>query len=93
MKKRTLKQAFAVLAGMAFALFVFMVTPSCQSCTRTFGGTTNIELKDGEKFINVTWKNDNIWVLTQKANSPKTYTFTEYSNMGVLEGEVIITEK
>lgn len=66
---------------------------SCNSITRKWGGTTNIELGPNEKLINVTWKEADLWVLVQDTTKPKTYKFKEYSNFGVLEGEVIINEK
>jgi len=40
------------------------------SCTdnqraRNFGGTETITLEPQEKFINITWKQDNLWVIVQ----------------------------
>ena len=66
---------------------------SCQSCSRNLGGTTNINLQEGEKFINVTWKDSSIWVLTQDKSNPQKFTFKEYSNLGVLQGRVVINEQ
>lgn len=70
---------------------VLFLSVSCQSVTRQFGGTTNIELEQGEEFINITWKDTNLWVLVEDHNEGH-YVFKEYSTMGILQGTVIIKE-
>ena len=74
-------------------LILSMVTlfAGCQGLTREFGGTTRIQLEEGEKFINVTWKENSIWVLVENENE-NMFIFKEYSNMGILNGRVIIKE-
>lgn len=78
-------------------LLMFLCLTSCeQSITRTMGGTTKIELEPGEKLVEATWKDDNIWYLVEPMDSdyvPKTKTFKESSGIGVLEGKVIFYEK
>ena len=78
-------------------LLMFLCLTSCdQSITKTLGGTTKIELKPGEKLVEVTWKGDDIWYLVEPMDSnyvPKTKTFKESSRIGVLEGKVIFYEK
>ena len=64
--------------------------------TRQFGGSTTVELPAGEKLVEVTWKDDNIWILTEPMDSdytPKTKIFREDSSWGVLKGEVKFVEK
>ena len=81
---------------LSFALIVSLMTlmvSSCQYCTRQTGGTTTIDLDENQKFVNATWKENDIWVLTQDIDNPKTFRFREYSNFGVFQGEVVITEK
>lgn len=81
-------------------LILFFAIISLVSCeqyvTRQFGGNSTIELKPGEKLVEVTWKGDaDIWVLTEPMDSdyvPKTKTFQEYSMMGVLNGTVTFIE-
>ena len=72
------------------------------SCTenqnaRTFGGTETIDLEEGVRLVNVTWKGkegSDLWILTKKdTTKATTYYFKEKSNFGVMEGEVIIIEK
>jgi hypothetical protein len=64
------------------------------SCTenqraRSFGGTETIKLEPNEKFINITWKKDNLWVIVQDTISG-TYYAKEKSSFGVMQGKVII---
>ena len=73
--------------------FVLLVLASCNSITRNWGGDTKIELGPNERCVNVTWKKSDLWVLVQDTTKPKTFIFREYSNFGILEGEVIIVEK
>ena len=72
------------------------------SCTenqraRSFGGTEVINLEEGVRLVNVTWKGKNgsdLWILTKKDTTvATTYYFNEKSSFGVLEGQVIINEK
>ena len=63
---------------------------------RSFGGTATIELDRGRKLVNVTFKQDSLWVLTREAKqgeSPEIYIFKEDSSFGLMEGKVIIKEK
>ena len=64
------------------------------SCTeneraRSFGGKTEIILPKGEIFINATWKDTDLWIITYDSISD-TYYMHESSTWGVFEGEVII---
>lgn len=73
------------------AMMMLVLATSCteQSLTRNFGGTQEVELKPGEDFINITWKKDALWILTEDTTA-NTYHFRESSSWGVWEGEVII---
>lgn len=71
--------------------------PGCdQACAFSCGG--NMDLKDfpcGHKLVNVTWKSSNLWYLTRPLREDdilETYTFTESSSIGVMEGTVTIKE-
>ena len=64
------------------------------SCTdnqraRNFGGTETIKLEPQEKFINITWKQDNLWIVVQDTITGDYYA-REKSSFGVLQGKVII---
>ncbi|MEI6022568.1 MAG: hypothetical protein WCQ32_01880 [bacterium] len=67
-----------------------------QWFTKSFGGTTELQLQKGKKLINITWKGDNLWYITRdmkKSDSAETYTFQESSNLSVAQGLVIIHEQ
>lgn len=62
---------------------------------KSFGGNGEIELPVGQKLINATWKDDNLWYLTRPMVSTDTaavYTFHEESSFGVMEGTYTIKE-
>ena len=64
------------------------------SCTdnqraRSFGGTETVKLGPNEKFINITWKQDNLWLIVQDTVTGNYYA-REKSNFGVLQGKVVI---
>ena len=83
---------------IVLVLLVAIVT-ACSSCTaneraRNFGGTEHITLDKGERLVNMTWKQDDLWVLTkQDSTKPSTYTFKEKSSYGVWEGMIVVTEQ
>ena len=81
-----MKRLFALLL-----LAVLFITIGCtpQSRARNFGGTENVQLKPNEVLINVTWKDDNLWILTKDTLTGVRY-FRESSSWGVWEGEIII---
>lgn len=64
------------------------------SCTdnqraRNFGGTEIIKLEPNEKFINITWKKDNLWIIVQDTIKGNYYA-REKSSFGIVQGKVII---
>ena len=64
------------------------------SCTdnqraRSFGGTETVKLEPNEKFINITWKQDNLWIIVQDTVTGNYYA-REKSSFGVLQGKVVI---
>ena len=71
-----------------------IATLGFASCTdnqkaRKFGGTETIKMMPNEKFINITWKQDNIWIITQDTLTG-VISAREKSSFGVLEGKIII---
>lgn len=83
MKKSIFK--VAILATLVLGLF---------ACTdnqraRNFGGTETIKIEPQEKFINITWKQDNLWVIVQDTVTG-TYYAKEKSSFGLMQGKVII---
>lgn len=66
---------------------------SCTENTRvkTWGGKGKLELPKGQKLINVTWKETELWYLTKNMtenDSAETYYFQEESSWGVNEWHI-----
>lgn len=82
-----------IIGGLALLAFKFIFTPQWRA--KHWGGTASIELPANQHLVNVTWKDDHLWLLTEPAapgSLPKTYEFHESSNLGILQGTVIIHE-
>jgi len=75
--------------GGVVVLIILALLSGCTSNERAkaFGGTQTITLAAGEKVINVTWKNADMWILVELPNGSK--EFREYSNWGVMNGKVV----
>lgn len=75
---------------------ICMAFVSCDQYTaRNFGGETTIKLEPGEKLIEATWKDNDLWYLVEPMDSdyvPKIKIFKESSTMGIMEGEVTFIE-
>lgn len=82
------------------AIFILVIIASLASCTenkraRSFGGSQTIELPKGERLTIATWKESNLWYLTEPMEAdytPKIKYFRESSSMGVWEGTVKFVE-
>jgi hypothetical protein len=80
-----------ILAVMALML---------ASCTenqiaKNYGGTMTVEIPKGQKFVNATWKETQLWYVTKdmsSSDSAETYYFHEKSSWGISEGTVIFKE-
>lgn len=86
-----------VLGLWIVGILVMTLIYGCTDNTRArvWGGTETIELEEGVRLVNVTWKEgSSLWILTKKdTTKASTYSFSEKSNLGVMEGNVIIIEK
>jgi competence protein ComGC len=76
-------------------ILVILIWTICGSnwTAKRFGGTINEKVS--AKVINITWKDNNLWVLhrePREGEKPEVLTFQEYSNLGILQGKVMITE-
>jgi len=79
------------------AIAIIALSTSCTENARVkrFGGEGTINLPQGQKLINVTWKQDEIWYLTRKMHNDEkaeTYQFQEESAWGVVEGTYNLIE-
>jgi hypothetical protein len=79
------------------AILMGVIVTSCteNSRVKSWGGDGKITLPKGQKLINITWKENQIWYLTRpmsKEDSCQIYTFHEESSWGVVEGTYTIIE-
>jgi len=81
-------------------LAIALIAISLASCTqnarvKAWGGKGTINLPKGQKLVNITWKETEIWYLTRPMDSTdvaETYRFQEESSLGVMEGTYNIVE-
>lgn len=72
-----------------FSVLLFSCTDNIK--TRHFGGTETVKLEPNEVFVNITWKESDLWVVT-KDTVTNTHYAREKSNYGVWEGKIVITK-
>lgn len=82
---------------LLLAIGVIAMLGSCTENNRVknWGGDGTLTLPKGQKLINVTWKESQIWYLTRPMtpqDSCQIYTFHESSSWGVMEGTYTIIE-
>ena len=85
-----------IILGLAFVLSLFTVACTEQQRAKNFGGEVVIQLAEGKKLENVTWKDEQLWILTRDkrtGEASERYEFKENSVFGVFEGSVIIVER
>ena len=81
-----------------FVIAILLIT--LTACTdnmkvKEWGGTAEMYLPKGQKLVNMTWKESNLWILTKPmkdTDEVETYTFYEESSLGVMEGTYIVHE-
>lgn len=82
-------------------LLIISAVFTLASCTenarvKNFGGSGKITLDKGLKLEMITWKDNQLWVLTSDrpdSVAPKSYKFAEKSSFGVMEGVYLIDEQ
>ncbi len=80
---------------IAIVITTAICITGCQSVTKSFGGTTTINLESNQKLEEITWKDDSLWYLTRPMTEndiAEIHTFQQSSNYGVFEGKVIVVE-
>ena len=81
-------------------ILVIAVAVTIASCTqnqraRNFGGTETVNLAKGQRLVIATWKQDNLWYLTEPMPAdyiPQKKEFIENSSYGLMEGKVVFIE-
>ena len=87
---------------IVFITFIFVIVcfviyrgSRPQSLARYVGGKEDIYLDPGQKLQEVTWKDENLWILTRDMREEEfaeSYVFAEKDVMGILEGTIHIYE-
>jgi hypothetical protein len=80
-----------------FLALTLLFAAGCGQNTmaKSFGGTDTVRIPKDKKFVNITWKQEDMWVLTRKrenGETPTTYYFQEKSNWGIFDGTIIVQE-
>lgn len=86
------------MKAMVLAVGLALLACGCteQQRAKQWGGTTTINLPVGQKVVNTTWKDSDLWILTRPmrpGEARETYTLTESSSWGVFQGQVLIRER
>ena len=84
-----------VIGGIMLLVVVGFGLTGCKSIAKSYGGTISIDVPKGQKVIEATWKDSNVWYLTRpmrEDEKPEIFTFQEDSNLGIIEGKVIFKE-
>ena len=76
-----------------------LIVVSCitdNQMARQYGGTEEISLLPGQRLVNATWKEANLWYLTEDMPidyvPKKNVYFKEKSNYGLAEGTIVFHE-
>lgn len=84
-----------IIGGIVLlAVMVFSLT-GCKSIAKSYGGTITIDVPKGQKVIEATWKDSDVWYLTRpmrEGEEPEIFILQEDSNLGIIEGKVIFKE-
>lgn len=90
------------LSLVAYIGFLVVISVLCafilftkQSRVKNFGGEMTYDLDVNQKLIEVTWKDNDLWILTKDMSNndvAESYTFKESSSTGVFEGTIYINE-
>lgn len=78
-----------LIAAIVAVVGLVGLTGCEQYVAKKFGGTAELKIPEGSRLVSVTWKLDNIWYLVYFEETNTCY-FNESTNMGVLEGSVVI---
>lgn len=87
------KDVAKALAILLMIIFICSCTKSQR--TRWLGSSMEIVLPAGEKLINVSWKDEDLWYLTRPMRDDEVaevYQYKEKSAFGMFQGTITIRE-
>ena len=89
------------LIKFKYIIYIFLIVSiislffNSQFSTRKLGGSYTENLSPNLKVVNVTWKENSLWILTRPMRDneqAESYQFKESAVFGLLEGTVTIKE-
>lgn len=95
MKTEKNLKLIGILVLVIFITMLLMTSCTQNQRAKNWGGTATINIQNGQRLIDVTWKGDQIWYLTDDmpdGYEPKKYNFIEESSFGMMEGKVVFVE-
>lgn len=86
-----------IIFSVIILVSVIMCFTGCteHDVVKNFGGDMTVDLPEGQKLEEVTWKDTELWYLTRPMREdefPETHVFQEKSSWGIWEGTVTIIE-
>ena len=84
----------------AIAFCICALSLAAGGCTqnqraRALGGKETVEIPKGQKLVNCSWKDNDLWILSRpmrEGEEAETWSYKAKSSFGLLEGEVILKE-
>lgn len=65
---------------LVITMIICCIFTGCHGTTRNFGGSMTVELEPGQKLEEITWKDDDLWILSRpmrEDEQPEAHTFYE----------------
>lgn len=85
---------------LTIILIILVIASCCFSCTENqrvkyWGSTATINLKENQRIISCSWKDEQLWYLYVEDSTikPRTLYYHEKSNYGNVEGTYKFVEK
>lgn len=85
-----------ILIGAVVVSSLLLVGCTENIRARNWGGNLTIEAPAGKTVVNMTWKEQQLWIQyrDRKPNeNPSVTVFKEHSSFGLMEGSVTVIEK
>ena len=86
----------AALCMISLGLAI-MTTGCTNTWAKAWGGTVRMNAPPGQRVLGITWKEGaSVWVHSrprEPGESVQTHTFNEHSNLGMIQGTVIVQEQ
>lgn len=95
MKNNRGETELGIIIILIIAIIVILFSCNEQNLTKNWGGEMTINLKPGQKLELVTWKDNELWILTRPMEEDEKavkWTYAEDSEFGILEGTIYIQE-